>query len=357
MFDSRTRRRKPGFLAYNLLITWLSLALAVSGPAIAGSAFQLGSVGQGGGFVVFGRVRLPDGHPARTRMKVFIEANNGLRRDTLSNDDGNYEFRGMTAGRYRIYAINPDVPEQYCDPIEADTNRSYSNRLQVDINMRLPLHKDKTDTRAGTVSAAEAGQEIPKAARKAYDDALKSQKQNRADQALSQFNQAIQLYPEYFQAITERANLLMQRNQLAEAEADFARALEFNGKYPPALRGIGYCQIQQKNFATALGNLEKAFVLEPNVGLTLLLLGYANLSLDRYEEAKQSLQQALKLGPESSTARAHVYLAEVFAHEQNFKGAADEIRAYLKLKPDASDATHLKELEAQWRARSKPAKN
>jgi hypothetical protein len=47
----------------------------------------------------------------------------------------------------------------------------------------------------------------------------------------------------------------------------------------------------------------------------------------------------------------------VFAHEQRFKEAADEIRAYLKSKPDASDATHLKELEAQWRARAKPAKN
>jgi len=290
-------------------------------------------------------------------MKVFIEATNGMRRDTLSNDDGNYEFRGMTAGRYRIYAINPDVPEQYCDPIEADTNRAYSNRLQVDINLRLPLHKDKTDTRAGTVSAAESAQEIPKAARKAYEEALKAQKENRADQALAQFNQAIELYPEYFQALTDRANLWMQRNQLVEAEAGFARALELNGKYPPALRGIGYCQIQQRKFTAALGNLERAFVLEPNVGLTLLLLGYANLSLDRYEEARQSLQQALKLGPESATARAHVYLAEVFAHEQHFKEAADEIRVYLKVKPDASDATHLKELEAQWRARSKPAKD
>jgi tetratricopeptide (TPR) repeat protein len=93
-------------------------------------------------------------------------------------------------------------------------------------------------------------------------------------------------------------------------------------------------------------------VLEPAAPTTLILLGYANLSLDRYEEAKQCLQQALKLG-QTAAARAHVYLAEIYAHEKNFKEAADSIKTYLKIKPDASDATHLKELEAQWRSRIK----
>ncbi len=332
----------------------VTLAILFGSSAITGSAIQLGAVQQGGGFVIFGRIRLPDGRPANTRMKVFVEAMNGLKRDTLSDMDGNYEIRGLTGGRYRIYAINPEVPDHYCDPIEADTNRAYSNRLQIDINFKLPLHKSGPDARAGTVSVAEAAQNIPRGARKAYEEAVKLQKENRTDEALSQFNQAIDIYSDYFQALTERGNLLMQRNKLAEAEADFGRALQLNSKYPPALRGIGYCQIQRKEFAAAVANLEKAFVLEPNAALTLLLLGYGNMSLKRYEEAKQSLQQALKLGPESA-ARAHVYLAEIYALEKKYKEAADSIRAYLKIKPDASDAAHLKKLEADWRARSKEA--
>lgn len=336
-----------------LLVT---LATLIAASAIDAYAAQLGGVTQGPGFTIFGKVRLPDGRPPRNRMKVFVEGMNGLKRDTLSDDDGNYEIRGVSGGRYQVYAINPQVPEQYCDPITADTNRAYSNRLQVDINLKLPLHKGTSEAKPGTVSVAEAAQDIPKPARKAYEDALKAQKENREAEALSQFNQAIELFPEYFQALTERGNVMMQRNQLDEAQADYVRALDLNGRYPPALRGLGYCQIQQKNFSSAVGNLEKAYVLEPNVPLTLLLLGYANLSLDRFEEARQSLQQAIKLGPETA-ARAHVYLAEVFAHEQKFKEAADEIRAYLKVKPNASDAQHLKELEAKWRTQIKPVKN
>ena len=93
-------------------------------------------------------------------------------------------------------------------------------------------------------------------------------------------------------------------------------------------------------------------MLEPNVPLTLLLLGYGNLSLNRYDAAKQCLQEALRI-EEKSAARAHVYLGEIFAHEQKFKDAADALGKYLKLKPDAADAKQLQELEAQWRSKAK----
>lgn len=308
-----------------------------------------GSVAGQGGFTIFGRVSLPDGQPA-ARVRVFIETNNGLKRDVLTDTEGNYEFRGMSAGRYRVYAINPDVPEQFSEPAESDTTRAYANRLQINAYLRLPLHSDKKEAKPGTVSAVEAAQNIPKDARKAYEQGVKLQKENRAQQALEQFNKAIDLFPDYFQALAERGNLLTQHNKLAEAETDFVRALQINDKYAPAYRGIGYCQIQQKNFAAAVSNLEKSFALEPNVPMTLLLLGYANLSLNRHEEAKQCFQQALKLGA-NSAARAHVYLAEIYAHEQKFKEAADSIATYLKTTPNASDAVNLRKMEADWRER------
>jgi tetratricopeptide (TPR) repeat protein len=339
--------RPSSFSRGGLFILLANLILSFGGASIAGAAIE-----QGGGFVIFGRVNLPNGRPATTRMKVFIEGMNGLRRDILSDDQGNYEFRGISGGRYYVHAANPNAPEQYCDPIEADTTRAYSGRLQVDVNLRLPLHEEKKDVNPGIVSVSEASQSIPKPALKAYEQGLKLQKENKRELALVAFNKAVELYPEYFQALTERANLLMGGGQLTEAAADFERALRLNEKYAPALRGLGYCQIQQKQFEVAVSNLERAFVIEPKIPLTLLLLGYANLSLGRYEPARECLEEALKLGPESA-ARAHVYMAEIFAHEQKFKEAADSIRRYLALKPDAADAAELRKMESDWRARGK----
>jgi tetratricopeptide (TPR) repeat protein len=314
------------------------------------STSSLVAFGQGN-FVVFGRVSLPDGKPA-ARVKVKLDGARGLMLETLTDDQGNYEFRGMGAGRYQMSAINPAEPEQYSNPAISDTTRAYSNRLQIDIYLRLPLHSNKENHKPGTINVNEATQNIPKPARQAYDKALRFQKENQAEKALASFNQALEIYPQYFQALTDRGNLFMQQNKLAEAMTDFERALQINGQYSPALRGAGYCNIQQRKYEVAIGLLEKSLIYEPKIALSHMLLGYANLSLNRYEQAKRELQQALKLGADS-VVRARVYLAEVLAHEQKFKEAADEIRAYLRLKPGAPDAESLRKLEADWRARSK----
>jgi tetratricopeptide (TPR) repeat protein len=316
---------------------------------IAGLLFILGQ-GQGN-FVVFGRVSLPDGKPAG-RVKVKLDGARGLTLVTQTDDQGNYEFRGMGPGRYQMSATNPADSEQYSNPASSDTTRAYSNRLQIDIYLRLPIHEHKGESKPGTLNVNEAAQVIPKPARKAYEQGLKSQKENRAEQALAAFNQAIEIYPQYFQALTDRGNLLMQQNKLAEAITDFERALQVNGQYSPALRGAGYCSIQLQKYEVAIGLLEKSLLYEPKIPLTHMLLGYASLSLNRYDVAKRELQEALKLGSDT-VARARVYLAEILAHEGKFKEAADEIRAYLRLKTNASDAESLRKLEADWRERGR----
>lgn len=338
---------RPSF-PLSLFLSLSALLCVAPGVAMA----QQGAIVPNSGFVVFGKVSLPDGKPA-ARVTVNLETVGGVKRDTLTDDQGNYEIRGLTGRfRFQVNAVNPADPAQYTDPVDGDPGRAFANRLQINLYLRYPA-SEKKDAPPGTINAAEA-REIPKPAKKAFEQGQKLQKENKAEQALASFNEALQLYPEYFQAFTERGNLLMQHGKLAESLADFDRALQINDKYSPALRGAGYCNIQQRKFEAAIDQLQKSLLYEPKVALTHMLLGYANLSLDRYPQAEQLLKQALKLGGDN-IVRARVYLAEVYAHEQKFKEAADEIRAYLSLRPDAADAANLKKMESDWRARSKGA--
>jgi tetratricopeptide (TPR) repeat protein len=305
------------------------------------------TVNSQGGITIFGRVFLPDGQPAN-RARVRVEMANGFNREVISQDDGRYEIRSVQAGRYQLFATNPEAPEQFSERAESDSTRSYAGRLQVDLYLRLPVPPETRNFNPGVVDVTLTS--VPQVARKAYEEGVKLQKGNQPDKALVQFNQAIDAYPAFFQALTERANLRLARNEYAPATTDFQRALELNAKYAPAWRGLGYCQLQQKQFNQAVANLERAYAAEPTVGLTLMLLGYANLSLNRYEPAKQCLEEALRLDAKGA-ARAYVYLAEVLAHENKFKEAADHVKTYLKQHANAPDARQLKELEAQWRER------
>jgi predicted Zn-dependent protease len=329
------------------------LALTVAACLLCGAApvtlAQLPPTG-GGGFLVFGRVYLPDGKPA-SKVKVIIELANGITREAITDDNGNYEFRGMTGGRYRLKASNPTAPEQYSDPAESDSTRSYSNRVQIHVYLRIPLHDKKAPLNPGIVSAARAAQNIPPKARKAFEEGLKQGKEKKTDEALKSFTEAIALFPDYFQALAERGTLLLQRNQLMEAATDFDHALKLNEKYAPALRGMGLCLLQTQHPAEAVELLRQAAVIEPDEALTQMFLGFAQLQLRQNRPAEAALQKALKLDSVRAI-RARAYLAELYASENRFLEAANELRGYLAAQPNAPDAAKLKAIEAEWRARA-----
>jgi tetratricopeptide (TPR) repeat protein len=304
----------------------------------------------GGGFLIFGRVHLPDGKPA-PKARVYIEASSGMTREAICDDSGNYEIRGMTSGRYRVKATNPAAPDQFSDPAESDSTRSYSNRVQINIYLRLPLAEQKENLKAGVVHAAEVAQNIPPAARKAYELGLKFQKENQADKALPQFQQAVDLYSGYFQALTARGNLLLQRNQILEAATDFDQALKLNARYAPALRGMGLCMLQTQHPAEAVELLTQSAEIEPGEALTHMFLGFALTGANQLPRAESSLRKALKLDA-ARAARAHAYLADLYARENKFAEAADELHQYLTAQPNAPDAAKLKAMEAEWRAKA-----
>jgi tetratricopeptide (TPR) repeat protein len=303
-----------------------------------------------GNFIITGTVSLPDGSPA-VHIKVRISGQTGLNSETTTDTSGRYQFQ-VPGGRYRLAATNPQDSSQYTDPIEADTSRTAGNRLLVHIYLRLPPTKQKKDPKPGVISLAEASQQIPKDARKAFDEGMKRKSDRQIDKALANFTRAIDLYPSYFQALAERGELHIARNQIAEAIEDFKRALTLNEDCGPALRGLGYCYLEQQRFTDAVQHLERAIVVEPAVANTHLFLGIASLALDKREAARQALQEALKLDSKGAVT-AHLYLADVYAREERYKEAANELRTYLDARPDAPNAAKLKAKEAELRARTR----
>ncbi len=309
----------------------------------------MAQLGGGGGFVIFGRVSLPDGQPA-ARIVVQIEGGRGLHNDTRTDEQGRYEFQAIPGGRYHLTAMRPGDSTLFTDSAEADTSRAGGSRLQIPIFFRRKP-ADPARLNAGTVNALEASQNIPPKARKAFEDGMKLVKEKKMEDALKSFNASIELYPDFFQALTEHGNLLLQRNQLMEAATDFDRAIKINDKYAPALRGLGLCLLQSQHPAEAVELLSQSAALEPDEATTHMFLGFVQLGLKQYRQAEASLQKALKLDAVRAI-RARAYLADVYASENKFLEAANELHSFLAAQPNAPDAARLKAMEAEWRARA-----
>jgi tetratricopeptide (TPR) repeat protein len=299
-------------------------------------------------FTIDGYVALPDGSPAR-RILVKISNRGGMTREMMTNDQGRFDFKEMPAGSYRLAAHSATDLSLNSDIVETDTTRTATDTLNVNLFLRR-LDSGGETKKASAVSVAEATQKIPKEAQKAFNQGLKFKDERKFEEALANFNRAVNLFPEYFQALAERGDLYVSHHQLAEAAADFQSALKINAQYGHALRGGGYCKLEKKDFAGAAHDFEQAITAEPDNFNAYLLLGIANLELDRREAARKALEQALKINP-NGAVRAHIYLANLHARQGAYKEAADELHTYLDQNPADPEAEKLKGVEAKWRAR------
>lgn len=305
----------------------------------------------GTSFVIYGIVRQPNGEPAR-HATVFVTGQSGLNRQIFADDMGRYEIRDLPRGRYQVTASNPADPEQFTDPIEADTGRNVGQRMLVHVYLRLRTDaKRAAEKPAGPViSVAEASQRIPKAAQRAFEHAIKQRTEQKSGEALRDLDKAIDLYPGYFQALAERGHIKIGLGRGPDAAADFAEAVKINPQYEPALRGSGICKIEAGKMAEAVADLDAAVALNPGIASSYLFLGVANLALDRRDAARAALQKALALDA-AGAARAHVHLANLAMKENRLSDAAEEIRKYLAAVPNSPDAEKLRAVEAQLRAR------
>jgi len=68
----------------------------------------------------------------------------------------------------------------------------------------------------------------------------------------------------------------------------------------------------------------------------------ANLNLKNLDAAEEQAREGLKLDPKNRNPRMNQVLGVVLAQKQDFKGAAESMKSYLKLAPNATDVDHVK---------------
>jgi cytochrome c-type biogenesis protein CcmH/NrfG len=69
----------------------------------------------------------------------------------------------------------------------------------------------------------------------------------------------------------------------------------------------------------------------------------ANYNLKQYDAAEKSAREAVKLDPRHVNPRSDYLLGLVLAEKRDYKGAAAELTAFMKLAPNAPDLAQAKD--------------
>jgi tetratricopeptide (TPR) repeat protein len=320
--------------------------------------FACGADALAQGHSIRGKVRTSAGTSV-PRVTVSLESGNGALIDqTVANNEGDFYFANLSDTSYLVTISTPD-------------HNPASERVEF-VRSIAPGEPGETRTieitlaGRGGVRPPRAGlnfvQNVPRAARAAYESSLKLAKEGRAPESLAALQEAVRLFPDYFDARFLLANEYVKQGKLPDAITELNEAQRINPKDDRVWHAFGGVLMQQRKFAVAARVFAEAARLSPNDAQYLLLQATALIEQSALvdpgkadernyalSEAEKALARADGLS-ERKLAAVHLQRARLYERRGDRARAADELERYLRQSPDLKNAAAIREAIKTLRA-------
>ena len=130
------------------------------------------------------------------------------------------------------------------------------------------------------------------------DLGLTFQAQKEFDEATKYYEKALEIKPDMFEALSNKAFCTMLTNGLDEAYKLYKRSIELRPDFLQGWYHLGYINIKRENYAEALNCLDKAIELNDEYYLAWFAKCELLKKMKRTEEAERCLDKAIELNPE-----------------------------------------------------------
>jgi len=124
------------------------------------------------------------------------------------------------------------------------------------------------------------------------------------DKAIADFNNAIQLDPNYARAYYNRGVVYDYKQDYDKAIADFTQAIRFNPNYAIAYGYRGLVYFEKQDYDKAIADSNQAIQLDPNNASVYYTRGYAYYMKKDYDNAIADCEAALRINPNHANAKA-----------------------------------------------------
>jgi tetratricopeptide (TPR) repeat protein len=182
----------------------------------------------------------------------------------------------------------------------------------------------------------------PKHAQKDYEKGIQLVQKGDVANAEKHFAAATDAYPKYAVAWFALGQVQQMQGRNGDARKSFLSAIGADRKYVSPYDALATLDIKESNWqdaadfskqATDLNSVEFPGAFWSNA--------FANYNLKRPDAAEASLRSLLKLDAAHKYPQAENLLAHLLAEKGDYSEAAEHLRAYLQLVPNAKDATAL----------------
>jgi tetratricopeptide (TPR) repeat protein len=285
---------------------------------------------------------------ADIRVELLNEVDSVIR--TIKTDgSGLFVFRKLSDGIFQV-RVQTSGTNYVSQTKRVDLARPHGFGAAYEELDFVLATKDKagSSVRPGVVFV----QEVPEPARKQFEKASELlNKSNKRQEALASLKSAIELFPQYFDALELLGTEQVKDRQYEVAIPALTKALEVNSKAHASAFALGVAQYNLKQLQPAIESFRRAVLLNERSINANLWLGIALRQTSRPDEAESYLKRADILA-DSKLPDAHWQLALLYNQLKRYKEAADELEIFLKVQPDTRDVELIKKLIQRFRQQS-----
>jgi tetratricopeptide (TPR) repeat protein len=158
----------------------------------------------------------------------------------------------------------------------------------------------------------------------------------RSEAALDDFEAALELDPQCWLALHNRAVSYAQQHRTTDALRDFNRVIALNPGLAMAYRNRGELLGSLDRTEEAVRDYTQAIAQLPNDAELYLIRGHAWHRLGQYERALDDLNRSIKLAPDQPDA--YTQRGNVHAERGDFREAINDFQQSLRLDPNSAEA-------------------
>lgn len=160
-------------------------------------------------------------------------------------------------------------------------------------------------------------------------------RQDRIFEAIAEMEKAVALDPDYLQAHSNLCHLYGLQGQTEQAFAACDKALSLDPADSRTHTNLGVLYLNAQDYDRAISSLTRAIDLDPENVLALNDMGYAYTKVGELEPAVAALKEALRLDPEYIDAMVNLGIA--YVESSDFESAIATYQEAIRIQPDHPD--------------------
>jgi thioredoxin-like negative regulator of GroEL len=285
---------------------------------------------------ISGLIRTADGRPAKdAHIEIHDRQTGHVVAQTYANSSGSFEVN-VPLGVYEV------VGQMGLEEARESVSVQAGDAM---VSLRLPGAQPAAAGDRFSVSVAQM--KVPDKARKVLKKAREAMDKEKFEEAHKYVGEALELHPNYSEALTVRGILNLDANKFEDALADFHKAVECDNNYATAYLALGAAYNALSKYDEALRVLDRGLGLSPTSWQGYFEMGKSFLGKANYEASIRQLNKAENLQPKYSLI--HLVKAHALLGMKDYSQAMSELEFYLEQNPQGKDSVDARKTLEQVR--------